>query len=49
MLLVAGVRCSFRCKDAGSIQASSAWVRLRTPHRGEQRGPAAQPYFANPS
>ena len=26
-----------------------AWARLRTPPRGEQRGPATQRYFAKPS
>jgi hypothetical protein len=49
MLLVAGVRWSFRGKDAGSVRIDEIRARLRTPHRGEQRGPAAQPYFASPS
>ena len=40
--LVAGVRWSFRGKDAGSVRISAIRARLRTPPRGEQRGPAAQ-------
>ena len=43
MALVAGVRWSFRGKDAGSVRTGSIRARLRTQHRGEQRGPAAQP------
>jgi hypothetical protein len=42
MLLVAGVRWSFRGKDAGSPGSEQLPGRLRTPPRGEQRGPAAQ-------
>jgi hypothetical protein len=45
MLLVAGVRCSFRGKDAGSVRSRRLRARPRTPHRGEQRGPAAQTIF----
>ena len=45
MPLVAGVRWSFRGKDAGSARISSIRARLRTPPRGEQRGPAAQTAF----
>src|SRR5438093_10163306 len=44
--LVAGVRCSFRGKDAGSTGSRPLSVRPRTQHRGEQRGPAAQPYVS---
>src|SRR3989442_12767853 len=43
--LVAGVRWSFRGKDAGSARSRRLRVRLRTPPRGEQRGPAAQSVF----
>ena len=39
--LVAGVRWSFRGKDAGSARISEIRARLRTRPRGEQRGPAA--------
>ena len=49
MLLVAGVRWSFRGKDAGSVRIGVIRARLRTPPRGEQRGPAASEYFAEPS
>jgi hypothetical protein len=49
MLLVAGVRWSFRGKDAGSVRIGAIRARLRTPPRGEQRGPAASEYFAKPS
>ena len=45
MSLVAGVRWSFRGKDAGSARSRRLRARLRTPPRGEQRGPAAQPSF----
>src|SRR6266508_4188305 len=43
--LVAGVRCSFRGKDAGSVRSSALRARPRTPPRSEQRGPAAQTVF----
>jgi hypothetical protein len=46
MPLVARVRCSFRGKDAGSVRSRRLRTRLRTPHRGEQRGRAAQLYRA---
>jgi hypothetical protein len=49
MSLVPGVRWSFRGKDAGSAQASSAWARLRTLPRGEQRGPGTQLHFVKTS
>jgi len=49
MTLVPGVRWSFRGKDAGSTQASAAWVRLRTPPRGEQRGPGTQLHLVKAS
>jgi hypothetical protein len=42
MLLVAGVRWSFRGKDAGSPGSEELPGRLRTRPRGEQRGPVAQ-------
>jgi hypothetical protein len=45
MPLVAGVRWSFRGKDAGSRRISPIRGRLRTPPRGEQRAPAAQTVF----
>jgi peptidyl-prolyl cis-trans isomerase B (cyclophilin B) len=45
MSLVVGVRCSFRSKDAGSVGSGALRARPRTPHRGEQRGPAAQTLF----
>ena len=45
MPLVAGVRWSFRGKDAGSARIDEIRVRLRTRPRGEQRGPAAQTVF----
>ena len=45
MPLVAGVRWSFRGKDAGSPRISSIRGRVRTPPRGDQRGPAAQTVF----
>src|SRR5438034_552849 len=38
----AGVRWSFRGKDAGSARIRPIRARLRTRHRGEQRAPAAQ-------
>ena len=47
--LVAGVRCSFRGKDAGSARTRLVGARLRTPHRGEQRGPGHRRRFAEPS
>ena len=43
--LVDGVRCSFRGKDAGSVDSCQLSTRLRTPHRDEQRGPSAQRPF----
>jgi len=49
MMLVPGVRWSFRGKDAGSAQASSAWARLRTRPRDEQRGPGTQQHSAKAS
>jgi hypothetical protein len=49
MLLVAGVRWSFRGKDAGSVRIGVIRSRLRTRPRGEQRGLAASEYFVKPS
>jgi hypothetical protein len=49
MGLVAGVRWVVRGKDAGSVRIRWIRARLRTPHRGAQRGPAAQRLFAKPS
>jgi len=40
--LAAGVRWAPRGKDAGSAVSNEIRTRLRTPHRGVQRGPAAQ-------
>ena len=45
MLLVAGVRWSFRGKDAGSVRSQWLRTRPRTQSRGEQCGPAAQTIF----
>ena len=42
---VAGVRWSFRGKDAGTVRSRRLRARPRTPHRGEQRGPATPPTF----
>src|ERR671935_1326828 len=44
-LLVVGVRCSFRGKDAGSVNSEELLARLRTQHRDEERGPTAQRMF----
>src|SRR5438309_2340626 len=43
--LVVGVRWSVRGKDAGSVRSRRLRARLRTPPRGEQRGPATQTTF----
>src|SRR3954470_15940222 len=43
--LAVGARWSFRGEDAGSVRSRRLRARLRTPPRGEQRVPAAQPLF----
>ena len=49
MLLVAGVRCSFPRKDAGSPRTQGTWATEDAVEGASSAGPAAQPYCAKPS